>query len=117
MAKRCIENVRHAAPSGWFVAATLLMAGCFGPVSPAAGRSTSGPIVVDGKDGVVIGSGVTGVPTNITRTSNYLGKSNVFDKAIAAFSIAYADQNEKDHSALKRAIRDGKVEAVIEKAK
>jgi uncharacterized protein (DUF2252 family) len=49
--------------------------------------------------------------------SGYLGKSDAFDKAIAAFSIAYADQNEKDHAALKRAIRDGKVEAVIEKAK
>ena len=49
--------------------------------------------------------------------SGYLGKSDAFDKAIAAFSIAYADQNEKDHAALKRAIRDGKVEAVIEIAK
>jgi hypothetical protein len=47
----------------------------------------------------------------------YLGKSNAFDKAIAAFSIAYADQNEKDHATLKRAIRDGKVEALVEKAK
>ena len=49
--------------------------------------------------------------------SGYLGKSDAFDKAIAAFSVAYADQNEKDHAALKRAIRDGKVEAVIEEAK
>ena len=49
--------------------------------------------------------------------SGYLGKNDSFDKAIAAFSIAYADQNEKDHAMLKRAIRDGKVEAVIEKAK
>jgi len=49
--------------------------------------------------------------------SGYLGKSDTFDKAIAAFSVAYADQNEKDHAALKRAIRDGKVKAVFEKAK
>jgi len=49
--------------------------------------------------------------------SGYLGKSNEFDKAIAAFSIAYADQNEKDHAALKRAIRDERVEAVFEEAK
>ena len=47
----------------------------------------------------------------------YLGKSDVFDKALAAFSFAYADQNEKDHAALKRAIRDGRVKAEIEKAK
>src|SRR5271165_6614128 len=49
--------------------------------------------------------------------SGYLGKSDAFDKAIAAFSIAYADQNESDHAALKRAIHDGKVEAVFEEAK
>ena len=55
-----------------------------------------------------------GEPTVI---SGYLGKSDTFDKAVAAFSVAYADQNESDHAALKRAIRDGRVEAVIEKAK
>jgi uncharacterized protein (DUF2252 family) len=49
--------------------------------------------------------------------SGYLGKSDIFDKAIATFSIAYADQNERDHAALKRAIRDGRVEAVVEVAK
>ena len=49
--------------------------------------------------------------------SGYLGKSDAFDKAVAAFSFAYADQNESDHAALKRAIRDGKVEAVVEEVK
>ena len=49
--------------------------------------------------------------------SGYLGKSDTFDKALAAFSIAYADQNEKDHAVLKRAIRDGKINAVIEQAR
>ena len=49
--------------------------------------------------------------------SGYLGKSDTFDKAIAAFSVAYADQNEKDHAVLKSSIRDGKVKAVIEAAK
>ena len=49
--------------------------------------------------------------------SGYLGKSDAFDKALAAFSVAYADQNEKDHAVLKRAIQDGKIEAVIEEPK
>ena len=49
--------------------------------------------------------------------SGYLGRSDTFDKALAAFSIAYADQNEKDHAVLKHAIRDGKIKAVIEEAK
>ncbi len=46
--------------------------------------------------------------------SGYLGNSDAFDKAVAAFSVAYADQNETDHAALKRAIGEGKVKAVIE---
>ena len=46
--------------------------------------------------------------------SGYLGKSDAFDRAIAAFSMAYADQNEQDHSALERAVRKGKVKAVFE---
>ena len=48
--------------------------------------------------------------------SGYLGKSEAFDKAIARFSVAYADQNEKDHRALKRAISAGKVKAVVDDA-
>ena len=33
----------------------------------------------------------------------YLGKSDTFDVAIADFSAAYADQNERDYRALKDA--------------
>ena len=36
------------------------------------------------------------------------------DRAMAAFSLAYADQNEKDHAALARAVKKGKVKAVFE---
>jgi uncharacterized protein (DUF2252 family) len=46
--------------------------------------------------------------------SGYMGKSDTFDEAIAGYSFAYADQNEKDHAALMRAIRSGKVEARFE---
>src|SRR5262245_38405402 len=46
--------------------------------------------------------------------SGYMGKSDAFDQAIGSFSLAYADQNEKDHAALKKAIRAGKVEATVE---
>ncbi len=49
--------------------------------------------------------------------SGYMGKSDVLDEAIARFSIGYADQNEKDHAALERAVRSGKVTAVFEEAK
>jgi hypothetical protein len=49
--------------------------------------------------------------------SGYMGKSDAFDRAIAALSMAYADQNEKDHAALSRAVRKGKVKAVFEEAR
>jgi hypothetical protein len=49
--------------------------------------------------------------------SGYLGKSDAMDRAIAAFSVAYADQNEHDYAMLKRAIQNGKVEAVVEEPK
>ena len=44
----------------------------------------------------------------------YMGKSDTFDQAIAAFSMTYADRNEQDHAALKSAVRTGKVKAVLE---
>jgi hypothetical protein len=46
--------------------------------------------------------------------SGYMGTSDAFDKAITSFSIAYADQNEKDYNSLKRAIKTGKIEARFE---
>src|SRR5262249_34418525 len=49
--------------------------------------------------------------------SGYMGKNDVFDQALAAFAVAYADQNEKDHAALARAVKSGKVKADLEDAK
>jgi hypothetical protein len=49
--------------------------------------------------------------------SGYMGKSDAFDKAIASFAAVYADQNEKDHAALKKAIKAGKVAAQFEDEK
>jgi len=49
-----------------------------------------------------------------TLLSGYMGKSDAFDEAIASFSAGYANQNVKDHKALDRAIRSGKVKAVFE---
>jgi uncharacterized protein (DUF2252 family) len=49
--------------------------------------------------------------------SGYMGKSDVFDQALAEFSVAYADQNERDHATLNKAVRSGKVKAVFEEEK
>jgi hypothetical protein len=42
--------------------------------------------------------------------AGYLGKSDAFADAIAAFAVAYADQNERDHNALVKAARAGRVD-------
>ena len=46
--------------------------------------------------------------------AGYLGSSEVFDRAIAAFAESYADQNERDHAALVDAIATGRVQANAE---
>jgi uncharacterized protein (DUF2252 family) len=43
--------------------------------------------------------------------SAYLGRSDVFDQAIAQFSVAYADQNQRDHQALMDAAASGRITA------
>jgi uncharacterized protein (DUF2252 family) len=43
--------------------------------------------------------------------ASYLGNSDVFDRAIADFSSAYADQNERDYQALAQAVDSGRVVA------
>jgi hypothetical protein len=49
------------------------------------------------------------------KISGYLGRSDVFDRAVTDFSIAYADQSERDHEALMNAVRAGKLEVFIER--
>ncbi|HYA09724.1 MAG TPA: DUF2252 domain-containing protein [Gaiellaceae bacterium] len=41
--------------------------------------------------------------------AEYLGKGDTFDKAIAEFARAYADQNEKDYAELVQAGKDGRI--------
>jgi hypothetical protein len=43
--------------------------------------------------------------------TGYMGRSAAFEDALAGFSVAYADQNERDHAALLAAIRSGRIEA------
>jgi uncharacterized protein (DUF2252 family) len=43
--------------------------------------------------------------------ASYLGRGDVFDRAIESFAETYADQNERDHSALEQAIASGRVTA------
>jgi len=43
--------------------------------------------------------------------ASYLGKGETFDRAVADFATAYADQNERDYEALVRAVRSGRLTA------
>jgi uncharacterized protein (DUF2252 family) len=43
--------------------------------------------------------------------ASYLGKGDAFDQAIADFSVAYADQNEKDYEAFAAAVKSGRLTA------
>ena len=43
----------------------------------------------------------------------YLGRGDSFDRAMASFAEAYADQNERDYRALQEAVGSGRVEAEI----
>ena len=43
--------------------------------------------------------------------ASYLGKSDVFDRAVADFAIAYADLNERDHAALREVVDSGNIKA------
>ena len=43
--------------------------------------------------------------------AGYLGSGQVFDRALAEFSVAYADQNERDYAAFVEAIDSGRIEA------
>jgi hypothetical protein len=43
--------------------------------------------------------------------ASYLGKGEAFDQAIADFSAAYADQNERDYAAFAAAVDSGRLTA------
>jgi len=44
-------------------------------------------------------------------TASYLGSSDAFERAVAAFAESYADQNERDYAALETAVESGRVKA------
>ena len=43
--------------------------------------------------------------------ASYLGKADTFGKAIADFSVIYADQNERDYETFTAAVKSGKLTA------
>ncbi|WP_295144952.1 DUF2252 domain-containing protein [uncultured Reyranella sp.] len=46
--------------------------------------------------------------------AGYLGRSEAFDEAMAAFAVSYADQTELDHALLKSAVAAGRIKVHLE---
>jgi uncharacterized protein (DUF2252 family) len=46
--------------------------------------------------------------------TGYLGTSDAFDDAMGDFAVAYADQAERDHAALRAAVSEGRIEVHVE---
>lgn len=47
--------------------------------------------------------------------AGYVGKSDVFDRAIGTFARLYADQTERDYEVFTDAIKSGEIKADMEK--
>ncbi|MGC2018790.1 MAG: DUF2252 family protein, partial [Candidatus Acidiferrales bacterium] len=45
------------------------------------------------------------------KIAGYLGKSGAFDEAVQKFATSYAEQTERDHQTLVKAVRAGKLRA------
>jgi NAD(P)H-dependent flavin oxidoreductase YrpB (nitropropane dioxygenase family) len=41
--------------------------------------------------------------------SGYLGRNDAFDQALRRFARTYADQTERDHAALVKAVKSGRI--------
>ena len=46
--------------------------------------------------------------------SGYMGSSDAFDNAICEFAVEYADQNNRDYRWFVKAVRKGRLEAIVE---
>jgi uncharacterized protein (DUF2252 family) len=51
---------------------------------------------------------------DIAKIAGYIGKSEAFAEALAAFAESYGDQTERDHAALMEAVRSGRVKIIDE---
>lgn len=51
-------------------------------------------------------------PGDRVAIASYLGRSDVFDRAVSEFARAYADQNEDDYGNLQEAVAAGRLAAL-----
>ena len=77
----------------------------------AAGRDLRRRHAGDLRQGLRLGAGAGARAGPATRPliAGYLGSGDAFDEAMGRFAVAYADQAERDHAALKAAVRKGEI--------
>jgi len=46
--------------------------------------------------------------------AGYIGSSEAFDDAICEFAVEYSDQNERDYRLFVKAVREGRIKAIVE---
>jgi hypothetical protein len=46
--------------------------------------------------------------------SGYMGSGQTFDDAIGEFAVEYSDQNRNDYRAFVKAVRDGRIDVIVE---
>jgi hypothetical protein len=46
--------------------------------------------------------------------SGYMGSGQTFDDAIGEFAVEYSDQNRNDYRAFVKAVRDGRINVLVE---
>ena len=46
--------------------------------------------------------------------AGYMGSSEIFDDALCDFAVKYADQAQSDHRTFVKAIRQGRIKAVMD---
>jgi hypothetical protein len=83
--------------------------------------ATAGSVTIAAGDNLFLEAGTlvkAGVAVTIrgdaAAIDGYLGRGDRFDLAIGKFAVAYADQTERDHAALEKAWRAGRIVAEAE---
>ena len=51
---------------------------------------------------------------DVAMIAGYIGSSAIFDNAMSEFVVAYADQAQRDHRAFVKAVRQGRINAVMD---
>jgi hypothetical protein len=64
---------------------------------------------------VRVGPGAGACPSgDAAMISGYMGSSETFDEAICEFPVEYADQTQHDYRTFVKAVRAGRVKAIVE---